>query len=274
VQIQSPDIQFQGHSLDEFRVGVLELTPVPVLAGRLGTRSSLPLEPYRAHHANVHFKFEQLQNLSAYKRPLFVYAHFLCPHPPFVFDAQGGFRDPRRAYTIRERDWIDGYRDGYRQQVQFVNARLRATVDAILSRSPHPPVIVLQSDHGPASGWLAFWNRNGHWLTQEPEAVRERMGVLYAMHVPGWDASALGARTSLVNTFRVVMNACFGTQLELLPDHAYFSGYDSPYNFLQVDALLDVDGGDAMGDADADSTGGAFGAEAAARDSAGAATKR
>ncbi len=241
VNLQSPDIHFQGRSLDEFRVGVLDLTPIPVLAGRLRTSTSLPLEPYRAHHANVRFKFEQLQNLRSYKRPFFVYAHFLCPHPPFVFDADGTFRDPRRAYTIRERDWIEGYREGYRRQVEFVNARLRETIDAILERSPTPPVIILQSDHGPASGWLDFWSRNKHWLTQEPEIIRERMAVLYALRVPGWDARPLGARTSPVNTFRLVMNACFGTQLELLPDHAYFSGYESPYNFVQVDALLDAD---------------------------------
>lgn len=239
VDFQSPDIHFQGRSLDEFRVGVLDLTPVPLLAGGVASSGSLPLEPYRAHHANVRFKFEQLRNLSQYKRPFFVYAHFLCPHPPFVFDAQGDFVDPQRSYTIRERDWAEAYGSRYRDQVQFVNAQLRETVDAILQNSPRPPVIVLQSDHGPASAWVEFWSRNNHLNTTEPAVIRERMAVLNAVYAPELDLRGFDDHVSLVNTFRILMNACFGAGYELLANYSYFSTPDLPYGFVQVNDVLD-----------------------------------
>jgi hypothetical protein len=241
VDIESPDIHFQGRNLDEFRVGVLDLTPIPVLARRIGSHSTLPLEPNRAHHANVQFKFEQLRNLSQYSRPFFVYAHFLCPHPPFVFDAQGNFLDPQRPLKLRERDWWDGYRSGYRRQVQFLNAQLRETVDVILARSPRPPVIVLQADHGPASHWVEFWSRKKNMNTSNPRIVRERMAVFNAMYLPNADLSEFDDDASLVNTFRVVMNACFGTDYELLPNHSYFSTPFRPYAFLLVDDILNGD---------------------------------
>ena len=251
LELESPDIHFQGRSLDEFHVGVLDLTPVPMLVGRLVPAAGLPLEPYRAHHANVHFKFEQLGRLSEYKRPLFTYAHFLVPHPPFVFDATGTFLDPMRPYSVRERDWAEGYRDGYRRNVQFVNTQLEKTIDAIRAQSTRPPVIILQSDHGPASGWLEFWNENQHWNTKEPHIIRERLPVLNAMLVPGGPPSGFEADVSLVNTFRIVLNECFGAAYDLLPDHSFFSSYDTPYRLYQVDDILNANGdADEEGDED------------------------
>jgi len=43
-----------------------------------------------------------------------------------------------------------------------------------------------------------------------------------------------------VNTFRLIFNAYFGTDLKLLPDISYFSNWDNPYGFTDVTTRLDT----------------------------------
>jgi hypothetical protein len=86
----------------------------------------------------------------------------------------------------------------------------------IIEKSSTPPVIILQGDHGPAQ------------LEKE-----NRMGILNAYYF-STKQDALYSTITPVNTFRVVFNTFFGTDLEMLPDTSYYSKYSQPYAFEMI----------------------------------------
>jgi hypothetical protein len=61
--------------------------------------------------------------------------------------------------------------------------------------------------------------------------VRERAAILNAYYLSGGDDSHLYPDITPVNTFRVVFNTAFGTDLSLLEDTTYISTYTYPYAF-------------------------------------------
>lgn len=159
-------------------------------------------------------------------RPCFVFAHILSPHPPFVFDAQGNPVDPA-THTFGA---VASHRE-YVEQLAFTNRQLRTIVDAILSSTHRPSVIILQGDHGPGT----------EWFRQEAsfsERLHDRFGILNAIYLPpGVDAGLYDTMTP-VNTFRLILDRYFHTNLGRIEDRCYFSEYAAPYAFLDVSPQL------------------------------------
>jgi hypothetical protein len=106
----------------------------------------------RAEYMRVLFQFAKLAELGDVAGPKFVFGHILCPHGPFVFDPAGGWVDQMvRATMPEDEDYI--------RQLQFVNSKVLALVDRLLSLPPdRRPVIIIQSDEGWLSGSLAETN--------------------------------------------------------------------------------------------------------------------
>ncbi len=122
------------------------------------------------------------------------------------------------------------YVDGYRAHLNFLNKRITATLETILAASERPPVIVVQGDHGPGSR-LDFTSVKGTYL-------KERFGILNAYYLPEGEDERLYDSISPVNTFRLVLNRYFGTQLPLLDDRSYFTTGQDPYRFIPVERAL------------------------------------
>jgi hypothetical protein len=85
---------------------------------------------------------------------------------------------------------------GFIEQLLYTNTLVLDAVDAILATSDSPPVIVIQGDHG----------------FGEPD----RRAILSAYRVPDNCGDSSYAGLTAANSFRVVFNACFGADLELL----------------------------------------------------------
>lgn len=108
----------------------------------------------------------------------------------------------------------------------YVNKRLLPAIDAILPQSPEPPIIILQADHGP--GLLLDW--------EEPANTyfRERLAIFNAIRLPEGESAGFYDEMTPVNTFRLIFNHSFGTELEPLEDKSYFSTWPQPYVFIDV----------------------------------------
>ena len=217
-----------GTDLNEFEGLLLAGTPLDLLLEKLD------LEPqersYEAHRARVHYSFDKLAELPGLSGPKFVFAHIISPHPPFVFDAQGRPVQPGRSYSIGDGDdyrgsWTE-YRKGYAAQVQYVNQLLDKTVSEIISRSSAPPVIVIQGDHGPG----AFLE----WESPDRSCLWERTSILNAYYLPNGGSQDLYPTISPVNSFRIVLNTYFGTNLELLPSETYFTSHRPGGAFIDI----------------------------------------
>lgn len=212
---------YLAHSIgaNEFESLLLADSPVDVLADELG------LEPsalsYEAHRQRVLFSLDELGKLYEMQGPKIVFAHIVSPHPPFVFDQNGQPIDPKRRYYIGDGDDYQGspdeYLAGYAAQLAFINQKMEQVIGAILENSASPPVIIIQGDHGPGSRLV--WDAPGE------TCLWERTPILNAYYLPGEGARWLYPAISPVNSFRVVLNAYFGTELPLLPDSTYFTSH-------------------------------------------------
>jgi hypothetical protein len=190
---------------------------------------------YDTHRRMILYEFEQLKNIPELDSPKFTFVHILAPHPPFVFDASGKPINPDYPYTIVDNRYLikppSKYRQGYLDQLSFVNTQVLQVVDAILEKSTNPPIIILQGDHGP-----------GIYIDSEsssPPCFYERYSILNAYFLPGIDPRTVPEDMTPVNTFRMIFNDYFSANLELLPNHQYFSIPESIHQFEDVTARVD-----------------------------------
>jgi len=129
--------------------------------------------------------------------PKFVMAHLLLPHEPFVFTPDG-------RYEYHHTD--DEFEIGYRNNAEFIDSHLGEVLANIIARSSVPPVIIVMGDHGP----------NG----TPPEML---LPILNAYYIPNAAEDDFYDRITPVNSFRVVFNAHFSTDYEILEDLSYYA---------------------------------------------------
>lgn len=191
---------------------------------------SFPYPGYEAHRELVHFSFEQLPQVASLPGPKFVFLHILIPHPPFVFGPDGEELPQRHKYGLRDASDFQGslqeYITGYRDQLHFLNQQLEQVLQEIFERSSSTPVVILQGDHGSAA--------HLDWRSPKPEQLHERMAILNAYYLPDALATTFYDSISPVNTFRIVFNHYFATDLPLLEDASYFSTTYRPFEFTLV----------------------------------------
>jgi hypothetical protein len=226
-------------SLSEFQECILSATPLLLFFRYQNPSSPFIRGPFAnaldyefTYRRKISFALENLPDTVSLNPPIFVFAHILSPHPPFLFDREGG-KVPCNVVALNP--LLDGngfpgtteeYVSGYREQVLFINSKLKALIDKILAESNTPPIIIIQADHGAGSRF--------DWTSADKTDMTERFGILLAYYLPEGEEVPAYDDLSPVNIFRLVLNHCFGANLELLPNECYFTTWDRPYRFLRV----------------------------------------
>ena len=146
------------------------------------------------HRAAVMDSIELLKNLPEMAGPKFVYAHIMCPHDPFVFGSNGGHVGAGNFHN-----YVD--KQVYLGQYIFITNEIEKVIVALLEKSKTPPIIILQSDHGPR--------------TLGGDAGTRIFNVLY---LPDNGKEYLYDSFSPVNTYRLIFNHYFGADYPLLED--------------------------------------------------------
>jgi len=217
--------------LTEYQNALINMTPVRTLLNRLEN----PWQ-YLVRRNLTLYTLDQLPRLKEYGSPLFVFAHIVAPHPPFVLGEHGEAVYPKRPYLFTDGAAFlesgispEEYIDGYRKQLSYVNTRMKQVIDAILAESPNS-VIIIQADHGSK---LKFTDN------VSTTYMKEAFGILNACYLPNRDASKILYPTvSPVNTFRLVFNTYFEPALEhpyeRLEDRSYFCHGMTSYDLTDV----------------------------------------
>ena len=169
------------------------------------------------------YNYGQLKTAHKIPGPKFVFFHSLPPHHPYLFDRFGKIQRKADLNTQFEFDkhlWKDKAR--YLDQLRFINDKVLDAVRNIIKRSARPPIIVLQSDHGPT-------------LTDvtNEEFLRGRLAILNAIFVPD-RAKLIPVSITPVNTFRLIFNEYFSAAFDILEDKSYYSEYQRPYDFREI----------------------------------------
>lgn len=213
-EIRSADVYMKpdepGWYPSEFQSTLINLTPLSILPVLQTTQDDI-------HRARVLYTLEHIADATRIDSPTFVFAHVVAPHPPYAFGPNGEpvKSKPHGSYTY------DEFKETYRNQVIHINKRMQTVVEEILSQSPEPPIIIVQSDHGSCYG--------PYYLN-----LPERMSILNAYYFPDQNYEALYEDITPVNTFRVILNNYFNTNYELLEDRSYYSTRKRPYLFTDV----------------------------------------
>lgn len=213
----------QGKHNEDFIQLLLKTTIFYALTG--GDANTLQIENSR--QASL-FEFKEVPHIAGQNQPTFVLAHIILPHPPYVFGSNGDMVIPP------ETGWTsDTSQKAYLNQLIFLNTKLEGLVNDILRNSRVPPIIVIQSDHGWA--WAVGWDLYPQKTISDKFDFRQIFGIFNAYYLPGVSKSLLYDAITPVNTFRLIFNAYFGTNLPMLQDRNFFSDYyKSPYKFINV----------------------------------------
>jgi hypothetical protein len=155
------------------------------------------------HRARVLHALETAPGLARSKAPVFALVHVVCPHGPFVFDAQGNVppRPPSGGAEVMR---------AYAAQITYLNGRVLRMVDDILAASHRRAVIVIQGDHGT--------NPGADWNDLDALVGPHRMKILNAYLFPDRQYARLSDTITPVNTFRVVLSQYLGMDIPLVPD--------------------------------------------------------
>ena len=221
------DFMGQRRTLSALDLELFISTPIPWLLYR-----EVGATPYDPHRQTILSAFDNLADAADLPGPNFVFAHLLVPHPPFVFDRYGHEIVPEHDFSLFDGEAFlqsatrEEYLTGYREQLLFVNSRLRSVLDVLLTQSTRPSVVVLQADHGPGS--LLYWH------DCDSSCLKERFSILNAYLLPGTGSAGLYPEISPVNTFRLILSYYLGTNLDMLEDRSYFSLWETPYLYTDV----------------------------------------
>lgn len=184
---------------------------------------------YRESWERVNLKFEELEQISNYDHKKYVFAHFLVPHPPYIFNAEGEFlKDQDLLTKTNAQKYID--------QLIFTNSRILQLVDNIQKNDPNS-IILIQADEGPFPDEYEENEVSFDWSSATQDQINEKMGILNAYYFPNLE-NPIKINTP-VNNFRYIFNEYFGTDLELLEDKSYLHKNNlSPFEFIDVTNIL------------------------------------
>lgn len=211
----------------DFLASLYDTSALPSIARRLGVLGAAPDRERR--YTVGKFQLDTLDELASEPGPSFVYAHMLIPHPPYVFAPDGSFVDDAPETGPSQRN-------GYADQLAYLQTRINALVDRLLARpEDERPIIILQADEGPYPRNYARNTVEYDWATATTEELEIKYGILNAMYLPGDEAPELPPTLSSVNTFRLILGAYFSADLPLLPDRSFTSaGKFRPYDLTEI----------------------------------------
>jgi hypothetical protein len=229
IQEDNPESRVLNIKLDEFALVYLQTTALKPWI------SSSIMNKFLARITGALDKLEKVPNIK--EQPKFTFAHILSPHPPYLFD-RNGVIDGQTELQLLNQGFSE--KEKYVDQTIYINNVILKTIDKIISESSKPPLIILASDHGPASNLNESEFKETDTSKLDINGISERLGILNAYYFPNKDYSKLYPEITPVNSFRVILNQYFARDdIKLLEDKSYFSSNKfSEYRMTDVTDLI------------------------------------
>jgi len=215
------DVSSSYAQIPDFTNLVLKTTLAYPIAATLG----LIDDSSTTHYNCALYTFNHIAEMSDNVEPIYVFAHMLLPHPPYVFDKEGNYLTAEAASKkSREVNYIE--------QLTATNDMATELIDGLLSSSKVRPIIILQADEGPFPRGTDF--PTFKWEDASEIELKEKYGILNAYYLPDITEDVLYPSITPINSFRLIFNLYFGADFMLLPDKSYAFYGDHPYKFFDV----------------------------------------
>jgi hypothetical protein len=139
-----------------------------------------------------------------------------------VFQEDGSF------YTSAERGDLTEH-GRFQAQLTYLNGQVKQIVTKLLDRpEAERPIVVIQADEGPQPLRFREARKTFDWTTATDEEIRAKFGILDAFYLPPEadqpaDEPQPYPTISSINTFRLLFDRYFGTNMGFVPDRSYVS---------------------------------------------------
>lgn len=181
--------------------------------------------------------FERTEKVSKINDLTLSFSHIIVPHPPYLFNRNGPILGLTTKLALDNPGFSD--RKGFVEQTIYTNKMTLDLIDNIIKNSDKPPIIIVASDHGPASSLGNKDFQETDFSKLDVAGIQERMAMLNTYYFPDQDYSQLYPAITPVNTFRLILKQYFNQDIELLPDRSYFSdNRNNQYRLIDVTDLI------------------------------------
>ncbi len=168
---------------------------------------------------------ETLKKIAQAKGPKFVFAHFVPPHHPYLFDRHGNvMRHATVSNQFEFQKFLWSKFDKYIDQTVYISNRMKEVVNSIQANSKHPPIIIIHSDHGPQVQKIGIYLK---------DFINARLATFFAAYTPG-KPDLFPNDVTAVNYYRLLFNHYFDAGMEVLPAEYIFSSYHQPFKFQRL----------------------------------------
>jgi hypothetical protein len=169
------------------------------------------------------YAFSEIPKIAKWKKSKFVFLHLISPHYPYLFKIDGT-KQNQIPNNIKDE------KKQYLEQLIFLNSKVKETIINILKYSNKPPIIIIQSDHGSAF--------NHEIVPSDLEGLKERFYILNSIYAPDNIRNKFKSGITPVNSFRIILNELFKTNLTILEDKSFIPTQNPPYEYLNVSDLI------------------------------------
>jgi hypothetical protein len=212
--------------INQFSFLILQSTMANPLVNRLFPRKVLGYTP-KDKLKRIVYQFETFPEIIKNPGPKFVFSHIIAPHGPYVLGKDCEFVSQEQTKNKSDEE-------NYINQLNCINIKTEAVVNSILDNSQKPPVILIQADEG-----AGFYNERlkpwDNWKTATDTTLKNKFPILAAYYLPEIKKTNLYSSISPVNSFRVILNDYFGTNLPILEDkHYIFPDLNHLYQFTDI----------------------------------------
>ncbi len=176
---------------------------------------------YKEYRENRLCVFNEISTLDEkYSQPIFVFAHIMMPHYPYIFKNDGTMISDTEITSIEDKT-------AYISQLQFTDSKVLEIVKELLHKEPQP-IIVIQSDHG-------FRVAHDEISIDDYVSMDRSFSNFAAYYFPDTTLANNDQVHTSVNSFRILFNNNFGTDYELLENKIFITK-----NYFQSEDITNI----------------------------------
>lgn len=182
--------------------------PFPFLKKILGT--DITAETYRKYNERAERLFLADIKLQKSKTPKLAYAHFLMPHPPFIYDSLSTpvYYDNQKMENYYEKKFVPKYLS----YLSYTNTHLKKIITETLIENNNNCIIFVLGDHG-------------YKVMDDSSLVNDHFfNNLQALYLPSEKYAPLKSNSTPVNVMRHIINNAFEKKLPYLADSSVLLG--------------------------------------------------
>lgn len=167
-----------------------------------------------------------------------IFAHFLMPHPPYIFDENGNELPTKKVYDTNttEPKGTVIKPESYIGFLKYANKTTLDFIDKIFAKNKEKPIIIVMGDHG--ARVVDYYPYEAEYLKEAEKNYKYYFNTFLAYYNPDieWKNEVKTCEKSLINFSRELFNNIFETGLKPAEDKHFYI-YSEAINFKDVKSI-------------------------------------